>query len=459
MHYDHGDASLNGVITKMAQVIPGSNNLPLLLPGSEGFGTVTKGRAENSAPRYIKVKFNHQLADCLFPRDDEPLLNYLYEDGDRCEPEFYIPVLPMAILESETTTGTGWKIDVWARDYKPVIKMIRDRINNSKAKQSLKSQLWSHGTKWKCWLDNGKEYCAGHYTWNSKTETITVDQLPIKVWSYPYKCWALGVDQKNNKRDYINDKGETVVLKKLPYIKSIQDVSCENDTRLEIKLEPGAYQKIQSEYGQPDPIINWLSLQRSLPKNLNMIEEHGYVKEFSEYDQVLDYWFDKRKQLYQARIKYKLEYTQLVLDFYQNKLQFILADSSSTKKFNIDKDYSDEQVEKILKSNGFKKFNDHLLLNPGEVSINELKQLVYQEKETFYGSASFNYIKNIKISEKSKTGISKLQEKIDSLNAEIEKYKNTTWQVVWLEEIKQAEKIIDQGVKFGWIKQKPVKFV
>lgn len=44
----------------------------------------------------------------LFPENDDPLLSYLNEDGQKIEPEWYIPVIPLVLVNGSEGIGTGW---------------------------------------------------------------------------------------------------------------------------------------------------------------------------------------------------------------------------------------------------------------------------------------------------------------------------------------------------------------
>src|SRR6185437_741297 len=117
MYYPHGDTSMNETIIKMAQTFTGSNNIPSFIPISIGFGSRVMGRSEASSPRYIDTKYNAKVMNLIFPIIDDSNLDYVREEGNQAEPEYYVPIIPYSILKTTTTTGVGWKIDAWARDY------------------------------------------------------------------------------------------------------------------------------------------------------------------------------------------------------------------------------------------------------------------------------------------------------------------------------------------------------
>jgi DNA topoisomerase-2 len=54
----------------------------------------------------------HKLTRHIFPEPDDHILNYLEDDGHMVEPEFYIPIIPMILVNGAEGIGTGWSTNV-----------------------------------------------------------------------------------------------------------------------------------------------------------------------------------------------------------------------------------------------------------------------------------------------------------------------------------------------------------
>merc|ERR1719228_1175146 len=104
--YHHGEMSLMGTIINLAQNFVGSNNINLLQPIGQ-FGTRLTGGKDSASPRYIFTQLS-PLARHIFNSNDDPLLNYLKDDNLQIEPEWYIPILPMVLVNGADGIGTGW---------------------------------------------------------------------------------------------------------------------------------------------------------------------------------------------------------------------------------------------------------------------------------------------------------------------------------------------------------------
>ena len=77
--YHHGEVSLQQTIVSMAQNFVASNNINLLLPIGQ-FGTRIMGGKDSASARYIFTSLD-PVTRHLFPEADDPVLNYLVEEG------------------------------------------------------------------------------------------------------------------------------------------------------------------------------------------------------------------------------------------------------------------------------------------------------------------------------------------------------------------------------------------
>lgn len=94
----------------MAQDFVGSNNINLLMPNGQ-FGTRHDPKA-SGAPRYIHTRLN-DIIRYIFIQDDNNVLNYLKDDqGMSIEPEYYVPIIPIALVNGCIGVGTGFSTKI-----------------------------------------------------------------------------------------------------------------------------------------------------------------------------------------------------------------------------------------------------------------------------------------------------------------------------------------------------------
>ena len=92
-------------IVNLAQDYIGSNNMNLLLPNGQ-YGTRDQGGKDHASARYIYTE-PAPISRCVFHPNDDALLNPQKEDGQLIEPEFYMPVIPLVLVNGAEGIGTG----------------------------------------------------------------------------------------------------------------------------------------------------------------------------------------------------------------------------------------------------------------------------------------------------------------------------------------------------------------
>ncbi|KAM9916782.1 hypothetical protein OXX80_013485, partial [Metschnikowia pulcherrima] len=101
--YHHGEQSLMQTIIGLAQNFIGSNNMNLLKPNG-AFGTRAAGGKDFSAARYIFTELNEITRKVFNPLDDA-LYEYIQDDEQTVEPEWYLPVIPMLLVNGAEGIG------------------------------------------------------------------------------------------------------------------------------------------------------------------------------------------------------------------------------------------------------------------------------------------------------------------------------------------------------------------
>ena len=120
--------SLAMTIVNLAQNFVGSNNLNLLMPIGQ-FGTRIHGGKDSASARYIFTKLS-PLARLVFPQHDDNVLNFLVEDNQMIEPEWYCPIIPMALVNGADGIGTGYSTKIPNFDVRQLAQYIKDLLQD-----------------------------------------------------------------------------------------------------------------------------------------------------------------------------------------------------------------------------------------------------------------------------------------------------------------------------------------
>ena len=203
--YHHGEASLTGTIVGMAQDFVGSNNVNLLAPCGQ-FGTRIMGGKDAASSRYIFTKLE-AVARKVFHPDDDAVLKYLDDDGQSTEPNYYVPVLPLALCNGADGIGTGWATSVPNYDPKQLIAVLRRMIAHAGDdvdcdETSLLATCAAEdvgadglapsyrGFKGDVILKKAGSYQALGRVERLDDTKVLIDELPLRKWTHDYKQWC-----------------------------------------------------------------------------------------------------------------------------------------------------------------------------------------------------------------------------------------------------------------------------
>ena len=94
--YKYGETSAGATIIAMSQNFTGSNNINLLKPNGQ-FGTRYYGGRDASNTNSIYTKLNN-ITKYIYNENDFPLMDYIIEEGQKIEPKWYLPIIPMILV-------------------------------------------------------------------------------------------------------------------------------------------------------------------------------------------------------------------------------------------------------------------------------------------------------------------------------------------------------------------------
>ena len=365
--YHHGEMSLNETIIGMAQDFVGAKNINLLHPAGQ-FGTRIKGGKDSASPRYI---FTHLSDGCrtMFDANDNISLNYLDDDGQSIEPSYYVPILPMALVNGFKGIATGFSTECPC--FNPAD--LRDNLLRLMAAEGdaeeakLKTLVpWYRGFTGDIYeKERNKWLTVG--CWNKTgTNSIVITELPIGTWT----------------DDYIE------FLKKLETegkIMRYDDYSSEKTIKINVLFDRGVLDAFEESEAE-NALESFLKLTGTLnATNMHVISPSGEIRNMREPVDILLEFYRVRSHFYKLRYDYLVKRTNHEILMAESKIKFIKAVSSG--KLNMMKMKRDEIIEH-LRGNGY------------------------------YDTNNFSYLLDMRM-------VSMSEEKVAALRAEIEKLKAT----------------------------------
>ena len=184
--YHHGEASLNAAIVGMAQNFVGSNNINLFEPNGQ-FGTRLQGGRDSASERYIFTQLN-KLARLIYRNEDDAILTYLDDDGQSVEPIYYVPIIPMVLVNGTKGIGTGFSTDIMCYNPSQIIAYIKHKVAGASASTSAPTiePFYKNFKGTIRRVSDTKYLLKGCYT-ILDDKKVRITELPVGTWTDDYK--------------------------------------------------------------------------------------------------------------------------------------------------------------------------------------------------------------------------------------------------------------------------------
>jgi len=295
--YHHGEVSLTGAIVGMAQNFVGSNNINLLAPNGQ-FGTRLQGGADSASPRYIFTALE-RIQATMIAKADDPALSWLEDDGQTVEPEYYMPVLPLLLVNGAKGIGTGFSTEVLPYSPRDLVGSLRSRLRSEVADlATVRLVPWWDGFRGPVTLaaDGKKLQTRGIYQFlDDDTNRVRITELPIGVWTKDYKAF---LDELVAGPAGESKAGsETASAARL--IKSFQEAYNDVDVEFILTLDSEYYHEARTfpaEFEKKFRLVNSTSLT-----NMVAFDCDGKIRRFTSAGEVLESFYMKRIGGYVSR--------------------------------------------------------------------------------------------------------------------------------------------------------------
>lgn len=369
-HYHHGDASLESTIINL-----GSRYSDTFAPlGISGTGGSLRSHA-SAAPRYLSVYLSKYAK--IYEQDSE-ILDYNYDDSERIEPKYYLPLIPLILLKRDMGIALGYAFKN-TTSFNPidVIDACSAAVEG-KPIQKLTPHVEEYDGYWELSTD-GRILSKAHCEYLK--DKIIVKSLPVsQTFSSFEKNLAKCLERNTIVKWENNSKEDTIC-----YVIHV------NASKLASIMERGIHHRIfkTAEY---------------LPKStLYMLDENKRIINFKDEIELIQYFtkfrlakYDELRTKKLSAFNEKLEYKLMVQKF---------IDLYLSGKIVINKDVTQDELEKVLKKH---KINNDVLSIP---------------------------LRNL-----TKTQYEKLQSEIDELQKLIDYYTKTPTKTLYINDLQSLRK-------------------
>ena len=370
--YHHGEHSLQETIIKMAQNFVGSNNMNVLQPCGQ-FGTRILNGNDASSPRYIFTHLSKYSSE-LFNPQDFPLLEYLNDDGQSIEPKFYVPTLPLLLINGAEGIGTGFSTKI--PSFNPDdLKFCLEKLVEDPDYEIPELTPWYRGFDGNIEkIETNKWVSYGSYVITDNTIKIT--EVPIGESIENYKQFLEKMEADDRIITFKNNSTDTKV-------------------NFEIKMR----KETLNQWEYAGTLEKNLRLTSNInATNMYIFNEKGNLQKMDSAEDILLSFFRIRNKYHILRKEYLTEQINKELIILESKVKFVRA---------------------IV--------NDELIV------FKRKKQQITEDikKMGLYENPNYDYLLNMPIHTFTEETIEKLEKEYTTKENEFKVIKNTTIKDLW----------------------------
>ena len=392
--YHHGEESLNKAIIGMAQNFVGTNNINLLYPSGQ-FGSRIKGGQDSSSPRYLFTRLE-RIARCIFPEQDDNILTYLSDDGISVEPQFYVPIIPMALVNGTKGIGTGFSTEIMCYNPRDIIAYLRNKLLGLQDKIDF-IPFYDGFTGTTERVSDSKFVFKGRYE-KIDANKIRVTELPVGFWTDSFK--ELLCDLKNDK----DAEGKKIT----PIVNDVFENYTDTTIEFVISFSKGKLDELEASAG--DYGCNGLEKTLKLyctgsTTNMNLFNENDKLTKYDTVEEIIDDYYTIRLEYYDDRKEHMIDALEQQIMVLSNKAKYIMEVLDGT--IDLRKKKKQEIVD----------------------------MLVEKDYDMLDNDTEFKYLIRMPMDSVSEENVEKLVNEHEAKLDELERIKSTTIEQMWLSEL------------------------
>ena len=397
--YHHGEASLNAAIVGMAQNFVGSNNINLFEPNGQ-FGTRLQGGKDSASERYIFTNLS-KLTRYIFRQEDDAVLDYLEDDGYPVEPKFYVPIIPMILVNGAKGIGTGFSTDILSYNPQSLIDIIEEKLKSGiESDSNIEPQYRGfYGTI--------NKFAEKKYVVKGKYQKITdkkirVTELPIGYWTDDFKVHIESLMESK--------KGK-------PIVKDYNDMSTDKTVDIEIMFHDTVNEKIDSSNNY-NALEKTLKLYTTLStSNMHLFNHDEQLKKYDDETSIINSYIPVRLNYYQKRKDHIISQLERELVLLSNKAKYIVETLEGTIDLRKKKK---QEISNMLKDKGY--------------------TIIDNDTE-------FKYLVKMPMDSVSEENVEKILNDKEKKEHELEMTKNTTVYQMWINELGELKERLLHEIK------------
>ncbi|QNJ54815.1 DNA topoisomerase medium subunit [Vibrio phage vB_ValM_R10Z] len=281
--YNHGETAAQDALARMAA--EWTNNVPIV-QGRGNFGS--RMVKVSASARYVYAKL-HENFDKYFK---DIHLSPEHKDVEHVPPQFYVPVVPMVLLNGIEGIATGFACNILPHDPEWVKKAVVEYLSGKEISEPVLKFPEFHGKIVK--LEHNKYAQIGNFEVSGLTVVVT--EIPTGFDHTKYIKELDKLVEQGKISSYVDETGETFQFR--------------------VRFKRGA--KMTEDF-----VIKTLKLQSTFTQNINVIDENYQIRHFDDARELVKWFVDFRLSFLPKRIKDSSERTEKRSSLAIAKVEFI----------------------------------------------------------------------------------------------------------------------------------------
>jgi DNA topoisomerase II len=427
--YHHGEASLNAAIVGMAQNFVGSNNINLFEPNGQ-FGTRLQSGSDSASERYIFTQLN-KLTRLIYRPEDDAVLTYLDDDGQSVEPIYYVPVIPMVLVNGTKGIGTGFSTEIMCYSPTQIIAYLRHKLMGDVGDMGVSAPVPTIEPFYKNFrgairrVGDSKYLFKGCYTILDEKK-VRITELPVGTWTDNYKKFLENLIEPPHAAAGGKDKDKDSTASTAPIVKEYNDMS--TDTHVDITVTMAAniiktYSEKVVEYDctMLEKVLGLYATQSTT--NMNLFDANEKLIKYSNAEEIADSYSVTRLAFYGKRKDALIAALRKELMVLSNRARYItelLEDTIDLRR------KTNKQLVELLKERKYDSMDAQSGDEKGEDGSSGQGQ-------------GYKYLLKLPMDSVSEENVKKLLNEKEKKEAELSELSSKTVEQMWLKDLEELE--------------------
>jgi DNA topoisomerase-2 len=269
-----------------------------------------QGGKDAVAPRYINTLLS-DITRKIFIKDDQHILNYLNDDGFDIEPEFYVPIIPMVLVNGAIGIGTGFSTNIPCFNPHDIISVIQRILDGEDDLTGFEISPWYRGFKGQIYKQGERWMSRGTVVRMSATK-LEVRELPVGYWTEDFK---IAMEEYYDKCPEFKSYESHYDEKNVRFVLNFSSTAKVDEL---MQIAPNGVTVFENEFKIISPKLLGTT-------NMYLFNECGQIRKYASAVEIIQEFVRIRLGYYQKRKDFLVD--ALVRDnaIIENKIRFIKA--------------------------------------------------------------------------------------------------------------------------------------